>query len=439
MRLLKNLRTSYTESTVTKQGSKINAERLNLIVLGLFAFIIPMSPALIPLFAVLLVVAWMLNKGWHISFRFFKSNSLPYLYMALYGFYVLGMLHTNNIAFGAKDLETKFSLLLFPLILPGMRLHRTGFESVLALFILGCFLSSLVSLGNAIYNYSFNDIERVGAYVFVGGRLSPSIHPGYLSMYLNFAIAALYHLHFFGKMKPLTINKKTMIYGIIWFSIFIFLLASKAGLITLCVSSFAIILQILVGKKSRKIPMVILASLASVFFITFMTVPEFARKFKEVTESVRHSKQDVATTESSAVRLLVWKASIRLLTKAPLFGVGTGDVKQATLDEYATEGMEGAMAHKLNSHNQFLQTGIAIGLPGMMLLLGGMVIAILIGYKRKQGLLVAFIVIVTITALVESILETQAGVVFYAFINSFLLFLYRPVDEQKDDREPHLF
>ncbi len=439
MRLLKNLRTSYTESSVTTKDGKINAERLNLITLGLFAFIIPMSPALVPLFAVLLVVAWMLNKGWHISFRFFRSNPLPYFYMALYGLYVLGMLHTNNIAFGAKDLETKFSLLLLPLILPGMRLHRSAFESVLALFILGCFLSSLISLGNAIYNYSFNDVERVGAYVFTAGRLSPLIHPGYLAMYLNFAIAALYHLHFFGKMHPLTINKKTMIYGFIWFSLFIFLLASKAGLITLFISSFAIILQMLIGKKSRKIPIIILATITSIFFIAFMTVPEFARKFKEVKESVQHSKQDVSTNESSAVRLLVWKASIRLLTKEPLIGVGTGDVKQATLDEYATEGMEGALAHKLNSHNQFLQTGIAIGLPGMIVFLGGLVIAILIGYRRKQGLLVAFVVIITITALVESILETQAGVVFYAFFNSFLLFLYRPVDEHEDVREPHLF
>ena len=54
------------------------------------------------------------------------------------------------------------------------------------------------------------------------------------------------------------------------------------------------------------------------------------------------------------------------------------------MQQYEKDGMTGAHREKLNTHNQYLQTMVAFGIPGILILLGNLFIPIFTAIKRKQ-------------------------------------------------------
>jgi cellulose synthase/poly-beta-1,6-N-acetylglucosamine synthase-like glycosyltransferase len=67
-----------------------------------------------------------------------------------------------------------------------------------------------------------------------------------------------------------------------------------------------------------------------------------------------------------------------------------------------------------------LQTSIALGLAGFLVLVAMLLFPALRALQRHQDIYLVFLFIFSIAILSESMLEIQAGVVFYAFFNVFL-------------------
>ncbi len=126
--------------------------------------------------------------------------------------------------------------------------------------------------------------------------------------------------------------------------------------------------------------------------------------------------------ESTASRIAIWKAAKAVIQQHPFAGAGTGDAKDELMKEYENREMAFAFSMKLNAHSQFLQTSIALGLPGLLLLCSGLFLPLFSGWKKNNYLYVTFLLLVIFNVAAESMFETQAGVVFYAFFNSLLLF-----------------
>ena len=80
--------------------------------------------------------------------------------------------------------------------------------------------------------------------------------------------------------------------------------------------------------------------------------------------------------------------------------------------------MKEAAERQLNCHNQFFETFLAIGFIGYLFLAAYFITGLYLGYKRKSFLYFVFTLICGAHFMVESMLETQAGVVFFAFFNS---------------------
>ena len=114
--------------------------------------------------------------------------------------------------------------------------------------------------------------------------------------------------------------------------------------------------------------------------------------------------------------MLIWKNATEVgLENLPL-GVGTGDVHQSLNSAYEKHHFTEGVAINLNTHNQYLQTLVAIGLPGILLLLFICVFLIVHGIRTRNGYIVLIMLILMGNFLVESMLETQAGIVFFAVI-----------------------
>lgn len=114
-------------------------------------------------------------------------------------------------------------------------------------------------------------------------------------------------------------------------------------------------------------------------------------------------------------RRLVWRAAGALISEQPWFGVGTGDVKDEMLRAYAERGYVDPLTKKLNAHDQYLNTAVALGLAGAAILILMIVVPLVFAFRQKDKLLIYFLLLNSLNWLVESMLEVQAGVMFFAF------------------------
>lgn len=81
--------------------------------------------------------------------------------------------------------------------------------------------------------------------------------------------------------------------------------------------------------------------------------------------------------------------------------------------------IEDAVYFELDSHNQFFDTIISIGICGLILLLAYFLISIfvMVKYKKIDHIYLIFIMIIVFNSLFESVFEGQVGIIFFNFFN----------------------
>ncbi len=76
-----------------------------------------------------------------------------------------------------------------------------------------------------------------------------------------------------------------------------------------------------------------------------------------------------AEVQSTGMRIQAWESALDLVKSNPIFGTGTGDVKDELVKMYNSKGFVEIFNLRLNAHNQFLQSFAALGIFGFLLLL----------------------------------------------------------------------
>jgi O-antigen ligase len=388
-----------------------------------FVFFLPVYGRMVPPIIGLMVLNWIIDGRFIKNFPLvFKQPDrfLTFSFSFFYLIYLVGMSYSHNMAYGWFDLEIKLSLFIFPLIfstLDESALDLKEIRHICGMFVMGCVTGSLVLLIHAFYTKMAFNMDDA----FVYTRLSWSFHPGYLAMYFSFAIAILAD---FTVLNYRTISHRTkagMLILVMFLVAMIFLLSSKAGVGSLMIITVLYILYVMLRKKMIKagITMIILSALS--FYAAFNIFPYVSGRISKSESITRQYENSIRTdTSSTTERLVIWKTSWGIIKQHFIFGVGTGDVKDELLKNYEDNDLLVIYQRKLNTHNQYLETFIALGVTGFLALL------LMLGLPAVQairtGLYVyfAFIIIFSFNILVESMLEVQAGVLFYAFFNTLL-------------------
>jgi len=400
-------------------------------------FFMPIYSKIMPSIISLMVLNWLIEGKFKKIPAIFSERHrlLTFSFAALYVLYLVGMLYSKNLDYGFFDLQIKLSLICFPLIFatidrdfPFQKLMKDVYKA----FIAGCVTGTLILFGISIYDF----IRSQDPAVFYYTRFSRFIHPSYLSMYLNLAVSILAY-YMIRKEHPLT-NKIRILLAMpaIYFSIVIFLLSSKAGIFSLFFLFLMIIMYLLVVNKQVWKGLLFLFLVMVAFYTGFRFLPTTAERFKK-TESVlsEQKKSSPENMESNSERLDVWKSGIEVIRKHPVFGVGTGDVKDALLSEYQKENKLFVYNMRLNAHNQFLQTYIALGILGALLLIFMLVLPGWLAIRRIHFIYFSFLAVFTFNTLVESMLEVQAGVIYYAFFNALLFFGWKTLPDRSEGVE----
>ncbi len=387
-----------------------------------FAFMLPIYRKVIPYLIATILITWLLEgdfiaKAKRLAHSVHRLNTL--LFAGIYLFYFLGLAYTNNFSNGLFDLEVKMSLFIFPVVLASIREDVLSIKiarKILFSFVYGVAASMFLCYAFAIYNY----IQEGSIEVFYYSRLSFLIHPSYLSMYACFAIAVLLYFSWKKVIRGKRMQMLAM-FAVLAFEFFVILLSSKAGILSLLLIIGMYISYLVFSQKRIAKAFISGGLLIASFVFLFLLFPSSATRFAETREAI--GQADIHADEianSSSERIMIWWYVFEITNDNLLGGVGTGDVKDHLLAKYSEKQMMNALQLELNAHNQYLQTLIALGLFGLVVLLLNLILPALYSIEFKHYLYLIFILLIAFNFLFESMLETQAGVVFYAFFNAYL-------------------
>jgi O-antigen ligase len=279
-------------------------------------------------------------------------------------------------------------------------------------FVAGAFLVSCFSFVQALSNYWSRTDPWVG--FLYGKYFAFGIHRSYLAVYLLFASCILAYFIRYGEggMGSRKGKMASLLLGFLLVAVF--MTASRAAILALPLLILLFVLSLKefsLGKRVGIYLCVLLTGLGALFLFP-RSQERMERSFQKARALVFQGGEAVG--EESDRRLRVWEVARGAFGEHLWTGVGTGDDRSVLLEAYRRKGYEGLVADRLDAHSQYLQTGIALGLPGLFLLLAILIQGWRIGRERSP-LLCQLVLLLFLTALFESVLERQAGILFFTF------------------------
>ncbi len=394
-----------------------------LFVLGA-AFFIPLHPYLARWAVGLIFLNWIAELNFIKKFSLLKKNFKPVLlFSGFYLLYAFSVLYSENWNHAYNKMQTMMALFFVPLVMATSKsLRPKDLKYFLLIFVFSCWVASFWCLNNALVHFS----QSGDASAFFYTKFSVIYHPAYMAMYASFAVGvALFY--FFKKKRKKIIIDVFICFVILWFTLFIMLLNAKAGFVVL-ITTF-IIMAFFGWRKYGQLRKVMFL-LSAVFLLSasfVMVIPQSMQRVKAVTQDVSYNReketaQPKVKTESISARVAVWKASLNIIKRNWAFGVGIGDSKDVLLDYYKDNNLTNALSKELNSHNQFLQTAMATGILGLIWLISYFWVPFWKAKKQHNSIYLVFLIGFVLSIMVESMFETQAGVFYFAYLNSLLFF-----------------
>lgn len=327
---------------------------------------------------------------------------------AFYGLHIIGLAWSNDMGFGLFDAQIKLGLVLMPLAAAAYTaISSGGVHRSMVAFTVGTLIAIILSFGKGWACYSASG--DVGC--FAQSTFSFDLHPSYAAWYATWALA------YWGSRAVNSAALRQAMYPLVLVLVlltFITMLASKSGLIGLLLV-VGVMMILLVKRLSPQRWLLGVGAGAIVLLVLLFfggsRVMDRMRVALDAVETARRGDTALYASEGgSEMRLVAWQCSAELLAEHPL-GSGTGDVKHALVECYTSKQAVAAAEKRMNSHSQFLQGGVALGWPGLIVSILVGLVPLLIGLREHHVLLALFAALFLLNAAVESVLEVQAGVV----------------------------
>lgn len=382
--------------------------------IGLFSFIFCIAPKLVTPYIVgltlFVIIAYARKK---LTFQF----SWPALFFVLfYLSYLVGTFFTNHKELAFKYLEYKLSFLLFPLILSFRYNEIINLKACVKGLIAGVILASVLGMLHSFQLYQktadFNNS-------FGSVRFSYIHHPSYFSVFLIFALSAAWY-GYFQQWKGF--NRWTLVPFSIFILIMEFFCFSLAGMLFQFLVGIVVYFYVIFYQLKKWVFLIAILSIpcVSILFYTsnrhvkievdgvWGVLNEFVR------DPVKYVKEKNGTSVGSEVRAIMWVVSFQEFMDHP-FGVGTGNVDEHLAFRLNQYNQKELALREYNPHNQFLQTGLEIGVVGLLILCLLMVSLIRFASNNKNVLMLILVSSLMFNSLFESMLQRQSGIVFYTF------------------------
>lgn len=396
-----------------------------------------------PLALVWFVVA-IAEWNWRERFNSLKQSGmlpLTILFLLFYALYLFGPLHSENTSAAISDWEYKIWFLVCPIsIMPLLpKLSRKQLDLVLVVFTIAIALVAISCMANSCimlvqkWQYYKGEMKplpfprAVDCFTYTRATALPlgtMGHPSYCAMYE--ICAWLIAAEFLRQKNAWMENKhlkRSFIAAICLFPVHILLLQSKIGVILLAIIATVFFIITYCTNWKRILAACILLCSACAISLMFISKSENRvaigiRNLSNITERADHNP-----SESNAIRLALWQNSMELIEDHWAFGIGNGDIFEELQEKAVEHNYTYIAKYRFNSHSQFLQCWLGLGLLGLVLLTGIIAYAGIASCKGKSLTSALIVLTFALNLLVESMLEQYSGA---TFIPIFIgIFTYR--------------
>ena len=348
-------------------------------------------------------------------FSFFSKGPAIW-FICYYLMLVIGLLWTENYSFALSKLENKLAFVLMPILL-FFTVRNWGNKEWKQLLIYSLFFALIMYEVLALWRFSVQT-ENSWQFEFLASRFSIFMHRSYFACYLVIGIILLF------ENIRLTISNSTIAL-IVFFSLGVIQTESKAGILCLFLV-FVFQFYSFLKSKHKKFNWILTFSIF-LFSSILLTNNPIKSRFETMWVSVGNiqTKNNISV-ESNAARIIMWSTSIDVWKDNLFLGTGTGDYDDELANLNIKYNNQGVAKERLNSHNQFLNTGVQLGFLGFFVLLMIFVSSIFFGAKSLCFYLI--LLVFSINFMVESFLETQAGIILFCTL---LILFFSPKGDGK--------
>lgn len=410
-----------------------------LLYLLVFAIPFPFIYANIVLFVFAFV--WLIQADFMSLWSNLLKRKVLWVYILYFLLFAVSYFYSENKAQSAFDTQSKVYLIIMPLIIgAGIKISPRQLENVFMSFALGITTVALISIVRAYTIWqSSADVNAFFYHNIVGWLNANAV---YVALYTFFTLSLLllypWQKYFQGISKYLK-------YLLLVMHIAFFILLA-ARMLTLLLILFLVPMYLLnifktgLHKKKALATIAIFSLLLITLLITENPVKErFKDIFLKKTEVAflnDYSNVKEADFNNVALRLFLWRLGLDVAsdnTNNYLAGVGNGDAQSmlnSKMKEYGVRNIHEDIAlrspfYNANMHNMYLQSLLMVGVLGLALLIF-ITFYPYFTYRHMPAIpwFYAFHVSTMFFMIQESMLQTQAGLIYYTLFSIIYFNLY---------------
>ena len=198
-----------------------------------------------------------------------------------------------------------------------------------------------------------------------------SVFSSYLDQGVMGAVTAAVLWHVRGMAPTPFLRNLMTVMAVAAMSNVLFVLQGRSGhVVAIALLSLAIMWEL--PKRMRLIVVILPFVLVGLLYLSSDRVSN--RLNLVVSEVQSYSGTDPAVT-SSGIRLLLWSRAARMIASQPLTGYGVGNWNtQFNNDQLSKNPAHNAITSNFNTHQEYLQWGVQLGVPGVILFIGLMLV-----------------------------------------------------------------
>ncbi len=254
-------------------------------------------------------------------------------------------------------------------------------------------------------------------------------HPTYLALKINWLLILLF---FVNDSKKIDLKSWIYLLLIVFLSVILYLLSSKAGLFLWIILVVAFFVNRILKAHN---PFFYIFSIVVFLFVVGITVTQIPRVKRYINSIEQVTDSTQIDWKNLDQRTREWYSAIQLIKEKPVFGHGLAKIEDRMVEEYKKNGWEEEARLRFNAHNQFLEAQMTFGIPGTLSLIWMLITPVLVRKRLKYPkLAVAFTAMMSFFLLFESMFNRQWGIMFFILFYCILLSQFRKNEtETKND------
>ena len=334
---------------------------------------------------------------------------------------------------GISFLGIRISLFVIPLAIGPIYIKGylkdrivLGFAAVTTIAALGCLIWGIYRAGknndwSLLYNDNLSDIINFQSI--------------YFAMLINLAIFGFTYL--IAKKSPL-INAGILVPVFFVLLIIHFLLASRMAILILYSAVFIYAVVHIVLKKKWLEGVTLIMGIFIAGFLLVKFFPKTINRFKELTytkfdynSTAKESHFNVALQadqwNGANLRIAVWQCAWTVIKEHMVFGTGLGDKMDVLKKEYGKKGFVFGIQTNRNTHNNYIDIWLSLGIVGLIIFLTGFIIwPFFKCYSTGDWLGAIIILSFTVSLLSETYMDRTMGNTLLAFFAAFISSYKKP-------------